>query len=82
MSAKQGWVDTGSSSNGGGAWPYTISQLISSKSADKYNRNSIYILSRSFFRLLFEQNQVISCVQNFMNNLLLKQLQLGIKWAA
>lgn len=42
ISAKQGCLDTGSSSNGGGAWPYTISQLISSKSGQqKQNRKMI-----------------------------------------
>lgn len=32
ISVKHGCLDTGSSSNDGGTWPYTISQLISSKS--------------------------------------------------
>lgn len=32
ISLQQGWLDTGSSSNGGGTCPYIISQLMSSKS--------------------------------------------------
>lgn len=39
ISAKQGCLDTGSSSIGGGTWPYTISQLISSKSEDEHRQD-------------------------------------------
>ena len=39
ISAKQGCLDAGSSSSGGGTWPYTISQLISSKSVDEHRQD-------------------------------------------
>lgn len=42
ISEKHGCVETGSSSNGGGAWPYTISQLISSKSEDANRQNNTW----------------------------------------
>lgn len=39
ISEKQGCLDTGSSSKGGGTWPYTISQLMSSKSEDEHRED-------------------------------------------
>lgn len=50
-------MDTGSSSNGGGTWPYTISQLISSKS--EHRKNGDKTRRKKFINIITAQGNPI-----------------------